>query len=48
MSSTNMPGAIVENLSGRKLFILVAFLLILQVVCFLIGGLFGEYVSIST
>ncbi|XP_054280120.1 protein wntless [Macrosteles quadrilineatus] len=34
-----MPGAIVENLSGKKLFVLVAVLLILQVICFLIGGL---------
>ncbi|XP_046683981.1 protein wntless [Homalodisca vitripennis] len=34
-----MPGAIVENLSGRKLFVLVAILLVLQVACFLLGGL---------
>uniref|UniRef100_A0A1B6C5B6 Protein wntless n=1 Tax=Clastoptera arizonana TaxID=38151 RepID=A0A1B6C5B6_9HEMI len=34
-----MPGAILENLSGKKLGILVIFLLICQVVCFLIGGL---------
>lgn len=34
-----MPGAILENLSGRKLGILVSVLLICQVVCFLIGGL---------
>ncbi|GLH11570.1 hypothetical protein R5R35_006830 [Gryllus longicercus] len=33
-----MPGAILENLSGRKLSILISLLLICQVVCFLIGG----------
>lgn len=34
-----MPGAILENLSGRKLAVLISLLLICQVVCFLIGGL---------
>lgn len=34
-----MPGVILENLSGRKLFVLVSILMILQVTCFLIGGL---------
>lgn len=34
-----MPGAIIENLSGRKLAILVVILLICQFSCFLIGGL---------
>lgn len=34
-----MPGVILENLSGRKLGILVSILFILQVTCFLIGGL---------
>ena len=34
-----MPGAILENLSGRKLAILISLLLICQVICFLIGGL---------
>lgn len=34
-----MQGTIVENLSGRKLSVLVALLLLAQVVCFLIGGL---------
>lgn len=34
-----MPGVILENLSGRKLFVLVAILMVLQVACFLIGGL---------
>ncbi|KAF5291570.1 hypothetical protein FQR65_LT01883 [Abscondita terminalis] len=33
-----MPGTILENLSGRKLSILVSILLICQVTCFLIGG----------
>ncbi|KAJ1519503.1 hypothetical protein ONE63_004788 [Megalurothrips usitatus] len=34
-----MQGTIVENLSGRKLSVLVALLLLAQVACFLIGGL---------
>lgn len=34
-----MPGVILENLSGRKLFVLVCILMILQTTCFLIGGL---------
>lgn len=34
-----MAGTILENLSGRKLSILVTILLVCQVVCFLIGGL---------
>ena len=34
-----MPGAILENLSGRKLAVLISVLLICQVICFLIGGL---------
>lgn len=34
-----MPGTVLENLSGRKLSILVGILLICQVVCFLVGGL---------
>ncbi|KAK5641686.1 hypothetical protein RI129_010233 [Pyrocoelia pectoralis] len=33
-----MPGTILENLSGRKLSILVGILLICQIACFLIGG----------
>nr|XP_022916706.1 protein wntless [Onthophagus taurus] len=33
-----MAGTVLENLSGRKLSILVAILLILQVLCFMIGG----------
>lgn len=37
--STRMQGTIVENLSGRKLSVLVALLLLAQVACFLIGGL---------
>lgn len=35
----DMTGTIIENLSGRKLSVLVAILLICQVACFLIGGL---------
>jgi hypothetical protein len=34
-----MPGAILENLSGRKLAVLISLLLLCQMVCFLIGGL---------
>lgn len=34
-----MTGTIIENLSGRKLAILVAWLLACQVACFLLGGL---------
>lgn len=34
-----MPGAIVENLSGRKLSVLMTILLMCQIICFLIGGL---------
>ncbi|XP_042890065.1 protein wntless-like [Penaeus japonicus] len=34
-----MAGAIIENLSGRKLGILIGFLMICQIVCFLVGGL---------
>lgn len=34
-----MTGTIIENLSGRKLAVLVSFLFLCQIVCFLIGGL---------
>ncbi|CAK9819048.1 Protein wntless [Anthophora plagiata] len=34
-----MQGTIIENLSGRKLSVLVILLIIAQIVCFLIGGL---------
>ncbi|CAG9792799.1 unnamed protein product [Diatraea saccharalis] len=34
-----MTGTIIENLSGRKLAVLVTFLLLCQITCFLIGGL---------
>lgn len=34
-----MTGTIIENLSGRKLAVLVTFLLLCQLTCFLIGGL---------
>ncbi|XP_032597483.1 protein wntless [Drosophila grimshawi] len=36
-----MSGTILENLSGRKLSILVSSLMLCQVVCFLMGGLFA-------
>lgn len=34
-----MPGVILENLSGRKLFVLVSVLMVLLTACFLIGGI---------
>ncbi|XP_076303908.1 wnt ligand secretion mediator [Lasioglossum baleicum] len=34
-----MQGTIIENLSGRKLSVLVILLIVAQIVCFLIGGL---------
>lgn len=34
-----MAGAIIENLSGKKLGILIGFLMVCQFVCFLVGGL---------
>ena len=37
-----MPGAIVENLSGRKLSVLAGILLAGQIACFLLGGLIGK------
>lgn len=37
-----MAGAIIENLSGRKLFVLISILMLCQLACFLIGGLIGE------
>lgn len=37
-----MAGTILENLSGKKLSILVGTLLVCQVICFLIGGLIGK------
>ncbi|XP_077283852.1 wnt ligand secretion mediator [Arctopsyche grandis] len=40
-----MSGTIIENLSGKKLSILVAILLICQVVCFLVGGLIAPVPS---
>lgn len=38
-----MAGTILENLSGKKLSILVGTLLVCQLVCFLIGGFLGMY-----
>lgn len=38
----DMAGTILENLSGKKLTILVVALLVCQLVCFLIGGLIGK------
>jgi Fe2+ transport system protein B len=38
-----MTGTILENLSGRKLTILVSSLMLCQLVCFLIGGLIGKF-----
>lgn len=36
-----MSGTILENLSGKKISILVGSLLVCQLICFLIGGLIG-------
>lgn len=38
-----MSGTILENMSGRKLAILVLALIVCQVICFLIGGFVGMY-----
>jgi len=35
-------GVILENLNGKKLFVLVSLLLFCQLACFLIGGLVGK------
>lgn len=40
--NSKMSGTILENLSGKKLTILVSFLLLCQLICFLIGGLIGK------
>ncbi|CRK99287.1 CLUMA_CG012559, isoform A [Clunio marinus] len=40
-----MSGTILENLSGKKLTILVSFLLFCQLICFLIGGLLAPVPS---
>ncbi|ALC43718.1 Vha16-4 [Drosophila busckii] len=40
-----MSGTILENLSGRKLSILVSCLLLCQVACFLVGGLYAPLPS---
>lgn len=37
-----MAGTILENLSAKKLTILVSALMVCQLVCFLIGGLIGK------
>ena len=37
-----MAGSIIENLSGRKLAILIGFLSVCQLACFLVGGLIGK------
>ena len=37
-----MGELILENLSGKKLTVLAFFLMISQLICFLIGGLIGE------
>lgn len=41
-----MSGTILENLSGKKLSILVSILLICQLICFLVGGLIGKFIII--
>ncbi|CAB0016825.1 unnamed protein product [Nesidiocoris tenuis] len=42
-----MAGTVLENLSGRKLAVLVGFILVGQVACFLIGGLIAPRVVMS-
>lgn len=42
-----MQGTIIENLSGRKLSVLVILLVIAQIVCFLIGGLIGKFRNVK-
>ncbi len=37
-------GAVVENLSNRKLFCLLGILVVVQIFFFLIGGLIGELI----
>ena len=38
-----MAGAVVENLSNRKLFVLISLLMVCLLVCFLLGGLVGKF-----
>ena len=38
-----MAGAILENLSTKKLSVFVAALVVLQIACFLLGGLIGKF-----
>ena len=38
-----MAGAVVENLSNRKLIVLISFLLLCLLLCFLLGGLVGKF-----
>lgn len=42
-----MAGTILENLSAKKLTILVSTLMVCQLACFLIGGLIGMCAYIS-
>lgn len=42
-----MQGTIIENLSGRKLSVLVILLVIAQIICFLIGGLIGKLRNVN-
>lgn len=43
-----MQGTIIENLSGKKLSVLVVLLIIGQIICFLIGGLIGKFIYLFT
>ena len=42
-----MSGTVLENLSGKKLSVLVFCFLLCQVACFLIGGLIGKLYYIT-
>lgn len=46
LKSSEMSGAIIENMSTKKLVVLVLFILVLQVVSIMVGALIGKYADI--